>query len=162
MPVTHNNVDQLVLVGLAVAIFAGWVAWRSQSIISRLLLLALSITLLIPSTILGVGMNPWLVDARYRSYRLFYWGIQRGMDRTEVLADLESSYPIGGPRLRPKILEDTATRLSFIMHPEAQPDPDRETITLKMEAGKVMGKEYLPDTEHTKKPDTSTIPGLPF
>lgn len=162
MPVTHHNMDQLVVAGLVISLFAGWVAWRSQSVLSRLLLLGLSISLLIPSAILCVGMNPWLVDARYRSYQLFYWGIQRGMDRSEVLANLDTRYPVDGPRLKPRIIEDSATRLSFVMNPEKLPDPDRETITLKMEAGKVLGKEYLPDTHGTKKPGTSTVPGLPF
>lgn len=162
MPVTHHNMDQLVVAGLLISLFAGWVAWRSQSVLSRLLLLALSISLLIPSAILGVGMNPWLVDARYRSYQLFYWSIQRGMDRTEVMASLDTRYPVDGLRLKPRITEDSATRLSFVMNPEKSPDPDRETITLKMEAGKVVGKEYLRDTEGTKKPGTTTVPGLPF
>jgi hypothetical protein len=162
MSVTHHNIDQLVVAGLAISLLAGWVAWRSQNVLSRLLLLGLSISLLIPSAILGVGMNPWLVDARYRSYKIFYWSVQRGMDRSEVLASLDKSYPTGGPRLKPKLLEDTATRLSFTMHPEAKPEPDRETITLKMEAGKVVGKEYLPDTKGAKEPEGQTVPGLPF
>ncbi|RYD45402.1 MAG: hypothetical protein EOP85_08985 [Verrucomicrobiaceae bacterium] len=145
MAVTHHNLDQLVIAGLVIGLLAGWLAWNSQQVLSRLLLLAFSLTLLIPSAILGVGMNPWLVDARFRSYRLFYWSIQRGMSREEVMANLDKRYPSGGERTRPTILTDSGTRLEFAMSPENTKEPDSETISLKMEAGKVMGKEYLPD-----------------
>lgn len=162
MSETHHNPDLLIVAGLVIAFLAGWVSWRSQSVLTRLLLLGLSIGLFIPSAILGLGMNPWLVDARYRSYRLFYWDIQRGMDRAEVLASLDRRYPLDGPRLKPRVQEDSATRLSFIMNPEKLPDPDRETIIVTMEDGKVLGKEYLPDNVAEKKPGTSTAPGFSF
>jgi hypothetical protein len=92
--------------------------------------------------ILGVGRNPWLVDARYRTYMQFYWSLGKGMSREEVMAMLEKAYPPTGPRIRPRIIEDSGTRLGFHMNPENQPQPDHEAIYLKLEAGKVMGKSY--------------------
>lgn len=145
MPATHINMNHLVIAGLVISIIVGWLAWRSSGVISRLLMLALAIALLVPSTILGIGMNPWLVDARYRSYRQFYWSIQRGMSRQEVMDGMERRYPLTGPRKRPNLLEDSATSLSFAMHPETAGEPNRETIALKMQAGEVTGKNYLPD-----------------
>lgn len=145
MSVTHHNLGQLVVVGLVVSLIAGWLAWRSRGVISRLVLLAIALALLVPSTILGVGMNPWLVDARFRNYRQFYWSIRKGMTREDVVRSLDGRYPLGGPRLRPVMLEDNATRLAFVMNPENTAEPDRETITLTMDGGKVTDKEYLPD-----------------
>jgi hypothetical protein len=142
MPVAHQNLDHLVMAGLAIALIAGWLAWRCRGFFTRLVLAVVALAFLGPSVILGVGRNPWLVDARYRTYMQFYWSLGKGMSREEVMAMLEKAYPPTGPRIRPRIIEDSGTRLGFHMNPENQPQPDHEAIYLKLEAGKVMGKSY--------------------
>ncbi len=67
------------------------------------------------------------------------------MTRDEVLALMNRSYPPGEPRLRPVIMEDSASKLGFFMNPEDAPEPDREGISLKMDDGRVIAKDYSRD-----------------
>jgi hypothetical protein len=104
-----------------------------------------ALVLLLPAAYVFVSFNPWLVDARFRTYRAFYRDIREGMTRDEVLAALERRYPGTGARQPPKIMEDSPERLGFFMNPETSREPNCEGIFLQFEHGRVIGKSYSPD-----------------
>ncbi len=113
--------------------------------IGRLFLISITLCFLVPTAILITGMNPWLLDARYRTYLEFYWSLRKNMTRAEVMAVMSDFYPPGDVRLPPILTEDTATTISFYMNPEKQSEPNQERIFLKMEDGRITGTRYVPD-----------------
>jgi hypothetical protein len=119
--------------------------WRVRSVWQRVLFCLLFFLMACPGLFLVCAFNPWLVDARFRTYRHFYQDIEVGMTREAVLAQLEKHYPASGPRGTPKILEDTATRLGFFMNPEGNREPNCEGIFLSLADGRVTQKSYSAD-----------------
>lgn len=112
---------------------------------ARIALSLLFLLLMVPPLYVFAALNPWLVDARFRTYRVFYRGIEIGMTRTEVLAALDRHYPTNGPRLRPQVMRDSTDDLGFFMNPETSREPNCEGIFLRLRDGKVSGKTYSPD-----------------
>ncbi len=112
----------------------------------KVLLVLIAILTLAPTGFVLVMVNPEWVDARLRSYKDFYEGIQMGMTRAEVMALQTQLYPADGPRRPPRIIVDETESLSFFMDPE---DPasslNCEAILLALKEGKVVTKTYSPD-----------------
>lgn len=136
---------KIVIAGFIATLILGRLAWRSQSLSARLILTFLMLCFLVPTGVLTVGMNPWILDARYRTYREFFWSIRREMTREEVMAVMNSFYPPGEARKRPTTVSDSAYQLSFRMDPEGKTEPRNETILLRMDNGQVTGADYIPD-----------------
>jgi hypothetical protein len=90
-------------------------------------------------------MNPWLLDARHRTYREFYWSIRREMTREEVMTVMNRFYPPGDERKSPITVENSGSQLSFRMDPEGKTEPKNETILIRMDDGRVTGVDYIPD-----------------
>ncbi len=132
----------IVIAGLVASAIAGIFVWRSRSFAGRLFSVLMTLCFLVPSGILLVGMNPWLVDARFRTYKLFYWNLRSGMSRQEVLDTMNRHYPAGAPRQRPFIRQDSASQLDFHMNPEQGAETDHDEISLEMEEGIVIRKSY--------------------
>ena len=97
-------------------------------------------------------MNPWLVDARYRTYLKFYWSIRQNMTHAEVMAVMTDFYPPNDVRSAPILIEDNSVSLSFYMHPEDKSEPNTEGIFLKMEDGRVLDTRYVADRNPEKEP----------
>ena len=94
-----------------------------------------------PALVLSIRFPAWF-DARYRAYQAFYEDVGLGMTRDEVLSTLTRHYPAEGPRSRPRIVEETPSKISFFMNPDHS---SCELITLRLESGRVVRKEYVPD-----------------
>jgi S-formylglutathione hydrolase FrmB len=157
-PPVHSS-TQLILVGLVASAIAARFAWRSRSGIARLFLIIMALCFFVPTGILLAGKNPWLVDARYRTYLKFYWSIRQNMTRAEVIAVMHDFYPPSDGRLAPIMIEDSSASLSFYMNPEDQSEPDTEGISLKMEDGRVTATKYIADRTPQKE---SAAPARPL
>ncbi|MES2997128.1 MAG: hypothetical protein V4733_10005 [Verrucomicrobiota bacterium] len=121
------------------------VAWLARSSALKAIMVVLALIFLLPAGYLFVGLNPWLVDSRFRTYRAFYRDIEVGMTRDQVLAVMERRYPADGLRKRPKIMDDTSQRLGFFMNPETSREPNCEGIFLALEGGRVTKIVYSAD-----------------
>lgn len=144
-PSTHPLYIMAALGSVASVIMLGTVFQvRSKGL--KALLLLIAVLTLAPLGLVVVAMYPEWLDARIRSYKGFYDGIQLGMTRDEVMAVQAQLYPAGGPRRKPRIIMDEPDSLTFFMDPE---DPssavDCEAILLDLKAGKVVTKKYSPD-----------------
>jgi hypothetical protein len=133
------------IVGGIFALIAGFVAIRSKSTATRLLMILLALLLLLPTGLVIVGLNPWLVDARFRAYRSFYRDIETGMTRQQVMELVHRHYPTGGPRGTPNIVEDSQTSLGFFMNPEDSREPNCEGIFLTLTDDRVTKVSYSAD-----------------
>ena len=111
----------------------------------RGILLALGVALLVPSSFFALGLNPWLVDARFRTFRSFYYDIEVGMSRAEVMNLVHQHYPDSGKRQRPSIVYDEQARLGIFMNPEHTREPNCEGVFLALEEGSVVSKSYSAD-----------------
>jgi hypothetical protein len=136
---------KIVIAGFIATLVVGRLAWRSQSLSARLVFTFLMLCFLVPTGVLTAGMNPWMLDARYRTYREFYWSIRREMTREEVMTLMSKLYPPGDERKSPITIENSAYRLSFHMDPEGKAEPRNETILIRMDDGRVTGVDYIPD-----------------
>lgn len=145
MSPTDHSMVKIVIVGCIATLILGRLAWRSRSLSARLIFTFLMLCLLIPTGMLTVGMNSWLLDARYRTYREFYWSIRHDMTREEVMAVMKGFYPPGEERKSPITVDNSASQLSFHMDPEDKAEPRNETILVRLEAGRVTGVDYIPD-----------------
>jgi hypothetical protein len=112
---------------------------------TRVLFAGLGIACLLPCAYLGVLMNPWLIDARFRAYMSFYREINMGMTRAEVLAIRDRHYPSTGPRAQPMIMDNSPGGLGFFMNPEDSREPNCEGIFLTLKDDRVTKKSYSPD-----------------
>lgn len=130
-----------VILTLIIVVFA----IRSRSSATRMLLALLAVILLVPAGIVVVGLNPWLVDARFRAYRGFYRDIEIGMTREQVMEIVQRHYPTGGPRGIPKVMEASVTSLGFFMDPESSREPNCEGIFLTMTGDRVTKIDYSAD-----------------
>lgn len=112
----------------------------------KVLLVLIAVVTLAPAALVLLTVYPEWVDARFRSYKAFYAGIQLGMTREEVMALQAKVYPEGGPRQKPRIIVDEVESLTFFMNAEV-PDSwiNCEGIFLGFEDGKVVSKIYSPD-----------------
>jgi hypothetical protein len=142
MNTTSENITQVIVVGLLAGLVFGILAWRSSRFFARCLLGMVAAALLIPSSILFLGRNPWIIDARYRTFQLFYWNIRMDMSRQEVIAEMRNWYPTDQPRMLPKLIQDSADKMEFQMNPESETAQDHEGIILKMLEGRVVDKSY--------------------
>lgn len=140
MNVTEDSHAQVILIGLVAGGLVGVISWRSRRTFVRLILGMLAVCLLVPSAVLFVGKNPWLVDARFRTFKMAYWYIRIGMSRDEVLREIRDLYPADGRQEAPVIVEDTASTLRIQMNTGDPPEHIRDFITLTMQDGRVMGK----------------------
>lgn len=139
---TSETITQVILASLVAGILLATVAWRSRSGVAKVFLGLAAACFLVPGAILFLGRNPWLIDARYRTFQLFYWNIRIGMSRGEVLTEMRNWYPTDQQRMAPEILADSAGRLEFRMNPESETAEDHEGILLKMQDGRVVEKSY--------------------
>jgi len=145
MTSTANSIDQGIIVGLLAGVITTLFAFRSRGLASRVFLILLSVSLLVPSAILCVGRNPWLVDARFRSFQFLYWNIRIGMNREEVIEEMRKAYPAGQIPEPPRIVTDSATGMKILMNPGTSGEPGQEAIILKLEEGLIMKKDYSAD-----------------
>ncbi|MDZ4401502.1 hypothetical protein [Prosthecobacter sp.] len=112
----------------------------------KVLLVLIAVLTLAPAGLVVLTMYPEWVDARFRSYKAFYDGIQLGMTRDEVLTVQAKLYPDSGPRQKPRIIVDEVESLTFFMHPEVSDSSvNCEGILLHLKEGKVVSKVYSPD-----------------
>lgn len=136
----------LAILGIVVSVIMLITVFRVRRWGLKVLLVLIAGLTLAPSGLILVSVNPEWVDARFRSYKDFYEGIQLGMTREEVMALQMQLYPAEGPRRPPHIMVDEIESLSFFMDPE---DPESsvncEAILLALKDGKVVAKTYSPD-----------------
>ena len=127
------------------ALIAIVAAFFVRSTESRIVAIILALVFLLPGWLALTFLFPELVDARFRTYKQFYDGIQTGMTREQVLALMETDYPTNGLRKRPQIMNDTSNQLGFFMNPETSREPNCEGILLTLEHGRVVKKDYSAD-----------------
>lgn len=136
----------LAVLGSVVTVIMLITVFRVRSWVLKVLLVLIALLALAPTGLVLVTVNPEWVDARIRSYKDFYEGIQLGMTRDEVMALQAQIYPAEGPRRAPHIFMEEADVLTFFMDPE---DPKSslncEAILLTLKEGKVVAKTYSPD-----------------
>lgn len=137
-----HSIDQVILVGLIVGVIAGVLAWRSRGRLSKVMLGLVAVCVLTPSAILYVGRNPWLVDARYRTFMMLYWNIRIGMTEEEIQARIRSLYPLKGEQKSPLFYPGGGGNMEIQMAPEATDTFGHESIILKMQGGQVLGIKY--------------------
>jgi dihydropteroate synthase len=142
MTTATDTITQVILVGLVAGVFMAICAWKSERLASRVFLGVVAFSLLVPSAILFVGRNPWLIDARFRTFQLFYWNIRIGMSREEVMGEMTNWYPPDQPQKPPGVAENSATQLKLFITPA---EADHESIILRMQDGRVIGKDYSAD-----------------
>lgn len=141
-------VNPLIIVAIVSAIFAfaaGIYIFRSRSTKVRIALATLALVLLVPIALVTVAFNPWLIDARFRTYRSFYKDLQVGMTHDQVMEIAQRHYPQGGKRGFPKVMKEDETNLGFFMNPEGIREPNCEGIFLRLKDGKVTEISYSAD-----------------
>ena len=108
-------------------------------------LMSLAGLIFLPSLFFMLALNAWITDARFRTYRNFYYDIEKGMSRAEVLEVMKANYPVGGLRKGPIVSQDEEESLWFFMNPEDSREPNCEGIFLSLWDGRVISKSYSPD-----------------
>lgn len=131
--------------GLVVALLVLLFAWKARNSTVKVAIVIFTVIALLPVGSVFVALSPWLGDSRFQTYREFYLDVKDGMNREQVFAVMARHYPPDGPRMRPKIMEDTAQRLGFFMNPESSREPNCEGIFLALEGNRVVRKEYSAD-----------------
>ena len=145
MSTAFHPIVLIALLAAVAALVAVIVAQRSRRGLVTWLMVGLALLFLVPAGYVFVVFHPELVDGRFRTYKAFYRDIQLGMTREQVFAALEHRYPKGGPRQRPKVMQDQPDNLGFFMNPETSPEPNCEGIFVTLEHGRVTRKEYSAD-----------------
>jgi hypothetical protein len=135
----------MALLAAGAALVAVIVASRTRRGLVRGMMVVLALVFLAPAAYVFQAFHPELVDGRFRTYKAFYRDIQLGMTREQVFAAFEHRYPQGGPRQRPKLMQDEPGRLGFFMNSETSREPNCEGIFLTLEHGRVTRKDYSPD-----------------
>lgn len=143
----HNgtSMDHFILAGGIGGLLFAILAIRGQRLLMRFFFAAVSLCLLLPAGLLFVARTPAIMDARYRTFQLFYWNLGIGMNRDQVFSALAEWYPPGQEPAAPRIVIDNGNSLEFVMTPDASRLPANERIVLKTEAGLITGKDYIPD-----------------
>lgn len=127
--------------GIACLVFACLASqWRKRGV-----LIAAALILLAPSGLALIIVKPELINARVREFKRLHRDITIGMHRSEVMTVIEKHYPPKGTRPTPRIVENSDTRLGFLMDQEKPSDPNCEGIFLQMQDGKVVAKSYSAD-----------------
>ena len=134
----------LCLFGVLVAFFL-FVFGIRKSGWPRILLILTGSGVLISSVFFFLALNSWIIDPRFRTYRSFYYEIEEGMTRQQVIEILIKLYPRDGVRDRPTVRSDDEDQLGFFMNPEDYREPNCEGIFLEMKDGVVVKKTYLND-----------------
>ncbi|MDB4759413.1 hypothetical protein OAF99_03630 [Akkermansiaceae bacterium] len=111
----------------------------------RILLILTGSGVLISSVFFFLALNSWIIDPRFRTYRSFYYEIEEGMTRQQVVEILIKYYPRDGARDRPTVRSDDEDQLGFFMNPEDYREPNCEGIFLEMKDGVVVKKTYSND-----------------
>ena len=111
----------------------------------RVLFILTGSGVLISSVLFFLALNSWIIDPRIRTYRSFYYGIEEGMTRQQVIEVLIKHYPRDGARDRPTVRSDDGDQLGFFMNPEGYREPNCEGIFLEMKDGVVVKKTYSND-----------------
>ena len=142
MSATTHSMDQVILVGLVVGVIAAILTWRSGGGLRRLILGLVAVGALTPSIILYVGRNPWLVDARYRTFMMLWWNIRIGMTQEEVQNQIKSLYPPNGQQKPPLFYPVAAGKMEIQLAPEVNDTPGHESIILKIQGDQVLGIKY--------------------
>ena len=143
-----TSIHPLTLMGIlsaAGALALCVLACSVRSTLWRCILIPVAVVFTVSAAFLLIGFDPGLVDGRYRTYKAFYRDIRIGMTRDEVFAVLDSDYPAGGARQKPKVVNDAPGQLAFFMNPETQREPNCEGIFLTLTHGRVSGKTYSAD-----------------
>jgi len=135
----------LVVLGIVATVIMLITVFRVRSLGLKVLLVLIGMVTLAPAGLVLVAMHPEWVDARFRTYKDFYGGIQLGMTRDEVMGLQTQFYPTGGPRQKPQIIIEDDRSLTFFMHPEHSTEPNCEGIFLGFKDGKLKSKTYSPD-----------------
>jgi hypothetical protein len=137
----------LLVIVLSSVLALGFVvlAFRASRWLARVPLAIGAIVFCAPAVWLFLAFHEELVDARVRAYKAFYSDVRVGMTRDELTALLQRDYPEGGVRQRPKIVEDTATKLGLCMSPDTERDPNCEGIYITFIDGRISQKEYVRD-----------------
>jgi hypothetical protein len=107
--------------------------------------MSLAVLIVLPSLFFTLALNAWITDDRFRTYRNFYYDIEKEMSRAEVLEVMKANYPEGGLRKGPIVSQDEEESLSFFMNPEDSREPNCEGIFLSLWDGRVISKGYSPD-----------------
>ncbi|WP_395743122.1 hypothetical protein [Prosthecobacter sp.] len=145
MSLSSHPIFVLAALGMVATLIMLVTVFRVRSRGLKVLLVLIGLATLSPAVLVLYAMHPEWVDARYRSYKAFYEGIQIGMTRAEV-AELQTRfYPAGGPRRTPRIIMEDDKSLTFFMDPEQAAEPNCEGIFLAFANGKVKSKTYSPD-----------------
>lgn len=146
MSASTHPIFVLAVFGIVVSVIMLVTVFRVRRVGLKVLLVLLAVLALTPTWMVLVMMHPEWMDARIRSYKTFYEGIQPGMTRDEVMALQAQLYPASGPRRPPRIFLEEAENLTFFMDPE---DPasslNCEAILLDLKEGKVAAKTYSPN-----------------
>ena len=134
----------LCLFGVLVALFLFVFGIRKYGW-ARILLILTGSGVLISSVFIFLALNSWIIDPRFRTYRSFYYEIEEGMTRQQVIEILIKHYPRDGARDRPTVRSDDEDQLGFFMNPEDYREPNCEGIFLEMKDGVVVKKTYSND-----------------
>jgi hypothetical protein len=146
MSSTIHPIFVLAVLGVMASLILLITVFRVRRAGLKVLLVLIAVVTLAPAALVVLTMYPEWVDARFRSYKAFYAGIQLGMTREDVMAVQAKIYPEGGPRQKPRIIVDEAESLTFFMNAEV-PDSwiNCEGILLGLKDGRVVSKIYSPD-----------------
>ena len=123
-------------------LLAAWLIKRSRdlSILGRVAGLTLGLALAALCAVYLWFINPWLHDARFRTYARFFNDIKSGMTEAEVLNLLEQHYPTADTIERPRIAWRDGASLGFFMDSHSC-----EGVFLNLEHGRVTKRRYSTD-----------------
>ena len=110
----------------------------------RRVLSILGLIILSPSVFFLLVLNPWLLDPRFRAFRSFYYDIEDGMTRAQVIELLESHYPEDGLRGRPTFNQNTEKKIHFFMNTENN-QHTCEGVFISFSEGHVTSRQYSCD-----------------
>ncbi len=142
------GVHPIILIGVTsavVALIAVITACRTSKGMVRMLAFVTTLIALVPAISLIVALNPWMADARFRTYRAFYQDVEVGMSKADVQKLLAEYYPTNGARGYPQTVYDDATQLGYFMNPEHSREPNCEGIFLSLSNSIVVSKSYSAD-----------------
>lgn len=111
----------------------------------KISLFVIALVLSVPGLQAVLAYHPELVDERFRTYKEFFEDVRPGMSHDDVLFTEQKYYPANGERDLPRLATDSPVLMTFYMNPEDAKGPTRECITLTLDKGKVMAKEYTRD-----------------
>ncbi|MGC6427492.1 MAG: hypothetical protein ACON5H_10930 [Akkermansiaceae bacterium] len=129
--------------GVVWGVRLAWSAFRTKGWKRNSFIMA-CLAILPVSVFFLLALNPWLVDARFRAFRAFYYDLEEGMTRAEVFAELERHYPESGKRGRPTLNVNKDDQVMFFMNTE-DGSHTCEGVFINLHEGKVTGVSYSCD-----------------